>query len=74
MIVSLIVGVGVTMASVIFPARRAAQVPPVAAMRPEIGFAAISSRRRLITGVIVTGLGSAMFLLGLFASPGGTSV
>ena len=53
-IVSLIVGVGVTMASVIFPARRAAKVPPVAAMRPEIGFAAISSERRLIIGVIVT--------------------
>src|SRR4051794_1298513 len=42
-VVSLIVGVGVTMASVIFPARRAAKVPPVAAMRPEIGFAAISA-------------------------------
>ena len=70
-IVSLVVGVGVTMASVIFPARRAGKVPPVAAMRPEIGFEAISSSRRLITGAIVTALGVAMFVVGLFASPGG---
>jgi putative ABC transport system permease protein len=70
-IVSLIVGVGVTMASVIFPARRAGKVPPVAAMRPEIGFEAISSSRRLIAGAIVTALGAVMFVIGLFASPGG---
>jgi putative ABC transport system permease protein len=70
-IVSLIVGVGVTMASVVFPARRAAKVPPVAAMRPEIGFAAISSSRRLIIGVIVTLVGAALFAIGLFVTPGG---
>lgn len=70
-IVSLIVGVGVTMASVVFPARRAAKVPPVAAMRPEIGFAAISSSRRLIAGIVVTLVGAAMFVIGLFLRPGG---
>lgn len=70
-IVSLVVGVGVTMASVVFPARRAAKVPPVAAMRPEIGFAAISSSRRLIIGVIVTVVGAALFAIGLFLTPGG---
>jgi putative ABC transport system permease protein len=70
-VVSLIVGVGVTMASVIFPARRAAKVPPVAAMRPEIGFAAISSSRRLIIGIIVTAVGVALFVIGLFLTPGG---
>jgi putative ABC transport system permease protein len=70
-IVSLIVGVGVTMVSVYFPARRAGKVPPVAAMRPEIGYAAITSSRRLVIGGIVTGLGAAMFVIGLFASPGG---
>jgi putative ABC transport system permease protein len=70
-IVSLIVGVGVTMASVIVPARRAGKVPPVAAMRPEIGFAAISSGRRLIVGIVVTAIGAVMFVIGLFASPGG---
>ncbi|HZB41487.1 MAG TPA: FtsX-like permease family protein [Ilumatobacter sp.] len=71
-IVSLIVGVGVTMASVVFPARRAAKVPPVAAMRPEIGFAALSSGRRLVIGAVVTIVGAVMFVLGLFVRPGGT--
>ena len=71
-IVSLIVGVGVTMASVIFPARRAAKVPPVAAMRPEIGFAAISSGRRLIIGVIVTGRRHRHVRARSVRQPGGT--
>jgi putative ABC transport system permease protein len=57
---------------VIFPARRAGKVPPVAAMRPEVGFAAISSSRRLIGGIIVTAAGAVMFVIGLFSSPGGT--
>jgi putative ABC transport system permease protein len=69
-IVSLIVGVGVTMASVVFPARRAGKVPPVAAMRPEIGFEAITSNRRLLVGVVVTLLGAAMFVVGLFSDVG----
>ena len=70
-IVSLVVGIGVTLASVLVPARRAARIPPVAAMRPELGFTALSASRRLIGGVIVTGVGIAMFLIGLFLQPGG---
>src|SRR5262245_33304217 len=41
-VMAFIVGVGITMASVIIPARRAAKIPPVAAMRPELGFDALS--------------------------------
>ena len=48
-----LVGVGITLASVIIPARRAAKIPPVAAMRPELGFEALSARR-LVGGTIVT--------------------
>ncbi len=66
-----IVGVGVTMAAVIIPALRAARIPPVAAMRPELGFDVLSARR-LVGGTIVTVLGAGMFLLGIFARPGGT--
>ncbi|MEX2626452.1 MAG: FtsX-like permease family protein [Ilumatobacteraceae bacterium] len=65
-----VVGVGITMLSVIVPARRAAKVPPVAAMRPELGFAAISARR-LVLGSVVTAVGAVMFLIGLFLRPGG---
>ena len=40
-------------------------------MRPELGFDAINTRR-LVGGVVATALGAALFLLGLFASLGGT--
>jgi putative ABC transport system permease protein len=66
-----LVGVGITLASVIVPARRAAKIPPVAAMRPELGFEALSTRR-LVAGTIVTALGITGFVVGLFVRPGGT--
>ncbi len=70
-IVAILVGVGITLASVIIPARRAARIPPVAAMRPELGFEALSAKR-LVVGTAVTIVGAAAFVLGLFAQPGGT--
>lgn len=66
-----VVGVGITMLSVVVPARRAARIPPVAAMRPELGFAALSSKR-LVAGTVVTVIGAVMFVVGLFVRPGGT--
>lgn len=70
-IMAFIVGVGFTMAVVVLPARRAAKIPPVAAMRPELGFDAINTRR-LVGGVVATILGAALFLIGIFVGPGGT--
>ncbi len=70
--VAALVGIGITMVSVIVPSRRAAKIPPVAAMRPELGFAAMRSRR-LVAGVVVTTIGVAMLLVGLFVQPGGTT-
>ena len=69
--IAALVGIGITMVSVIVPSRRAAKIPPVAAMRPELGFVAMRSRR-LVAGVIVTLIGLTMFLVGLFLRPGGT--
>ncbi|MEO6651520.1 MAG: FtsX-like permease family protein [Ilumatobacteraceae bacterium] len=66
------VGVGVTLLSVLIPARRAAKIPPVAAMRPELGFEALSASRRLVGGAIVTGVGMVAFVIGLFLRPGGS--
>jgi putative ABC transport system permease protein len=43
----------------------------VAAMRPELGFAALSAKR-LVVGVVVTSVGAVMFVIGLFLRPGGT--
>jgi putative ABC transport system permease protein len=71
-LVSLVVGVGITLASVLVPARRAGRIPPVAAMRPELGFGALSASRRLVGGAVATAIGVALFLIGLFVSPGGT--
>jgi len=71
-IVAFVVGVGITLAAVIIPARRAARIPPVAAMRPELGFESLS-QKRLIGGTITVVAGAVLFLLGIFARPGGTS-
>jgi putative ABC transport system permease protein len=70
-VMAAIVGIGITMVSVIVPARRAAKIPPVAAMRPELGFAALQTKR-LVLGVVLTVLGAVLFLVGLFVQLGGT--
>ncbi|TFH18622.1 MAG: ABC transporter permease, partial [Acidimicrobiales bacterium] len=66
-----LVGVGITMVSVLVPSRKASRIPPVAAMRPELGFVAMRTRR-LVAGVVITIVGITMFLVGLFVRPGGT--
>jgi putative ABC transport system permease protein len=70
-VMAALVGVGITMASVIVPARRAGRIPPIAAMRPELGFSAIQTKR-LVLGAVLTSIGVVMFLVGLFVRPGGT--
>jgi putative ABC transport system permease protein len=70
-LVAAIVGIGVTLASVVFPAIRASRIPPVAAMRPELGFTALGASRRLIGGVVMTVVGAIAFVVGLFAPPDG---
>jgi putative ABC transport system permease protein len=69
--VAVLVGFGVTMVSALLPARRASRVPPVAAMQPELGFAALRSTRRLTIGLAVTAVGVVLLAIGLFGSPGG---
>ena len=72
-VVAALVGVGITMLSVIVPSRKASRIPPVAAMRPELGFVAMRSRR-LVAGVVITLVGLATFMVGLFVRPGGTAM
>ncbi|MFM8563064.1 MAG: ABC transporter permease [Acidimicrobiia bacterium] len=71
--VSALVGVGVTVAAAIVPALRASRIPPVAAMRPELGFDALQKSKRLIVGSITTVLGAALFSVGVFIQPGGVT-
>ena len=69
-VMAALVGVGITVLSVVIPARHASRIPPVAAMRPELGFVALRTRQ-LVTGTILTIAGAVMFIVGLFATPGG---
>jgi putative ABC transport system permease protein len=70
-IVALLVGVVVTLASSFWPALRATRVPPVAALREEAAAGPTRSiRRRSIIGTLVTLLGVGLLLLGLFRDTG----
>jgi len=68
-IASLIVGVGVTVISSISPARKASKIAPMAALRGGGIEQGGSLRRRSLAGAVVTALGGAALLSGLF---GGT--
>ena len=60
-------------AAAIIPALRAGRIPPVAAMRPELGFSALQKNRRLVVGSVVFGVGLLAFASGIIAQPGGAA-
>lgn len=68
-IVSVVVGTIVTVVAAIVPARRAARVAPIEALREAQDRPGRSLRFRLISGAIVLGLGLAPLLYGLFGTP-----
>jgi putative ABC transport system permease protein len=70
-IAALIVGIGVTLMASLSPARRAAKVPPIAAMRAGYRFGSGEGTRRTIIAVVLSILGAAAVSYGLF-SDGGT--
>jgi putative ABC transport system permease protein len=70
-IVSLVVGVVVTVLAALLPALKATRVPPVAALQPETAFAPTHFRkRRIVLGALVTAVGVALLLAGLFQDEG----
>jgi putative ABC transport system permease protein len=69
-VVSLVVGTLVTVVASFVPARRAAQVAPVEALREgQPVLAGSSLHRRLVWGVVITGLGIGALAYGLFGEP-----
>jgi len=68
-VASLIVGVGVTVVSSISPSRKASRIAPMAALRGGGVEQGGSLKRRSLAGAVVTALGAAALLSGLF---GGT--
>ena len=69
-VVSIVAGVGVSVASAVFPARRASRSPPIAAMRDVAVDDSAGSRKRTVTGLAVTALGAAAMAAGLFGGGG----
>ncbi|HZA83292.1 MAG TPA: FtsX-like permease family protein, partial [Actinomycetes bacterium] len=70
-IVSLVVGLVVTVLAALMPALKATRVPPVAALQPETAFAPTGfRRRRIVLGVLVTLVGVGLLLAGLFRAEG----
>jgi putative ABC transport system permease protein len=69
-IVCLIVGVLITVASAFFPARRAARIPPVAAMREVAIDTSAGSAKRVVIGILALVLGGLLLAAGL-ATGGG---
>jgi putative ABC transport system permease protein len=64
-IVSLLVGVGVTVVAAISPARRAVRIPPVAAVSDHQVEDEISFRRRFTWGAVITVAGALVLAIGL---------
>jgi putative ABC transport system permease protein len=65
-VVSLVIGVLVTVVSAVFPARRAARVAPVAAMRDVAIDTSGQSRIRVAAGVLLALIGALVLFKGLF--------
>jgi putative ABC transport system permease protein len=66
-VISLAVGVGITVLAALSPARKAAKVAPVTAMHEgATGSTGYGSKQRVIVGAAVLGLGLAALLTGLF--------
>jgi putative ABC transport system permease protein len=66
-IVSLIVGIVTTVVSAVIPARRAARISPMEALRESAPVFYRSSTRRVILGVLLSIVGVGILFIGLFA-------
>ncbi|HET7236246.1 MAG TPA: FtsX-like permease family protein [Actinomycetota bacterium] len=68
-VVSIVIGTLITVIASVVPARRAARVTPIQALRETQDHLGRSLRFRLISGLVVLGLGVVPVLYGLFGTP-----
>jgi putative ABC transport system permease protein len=68
-VVSLLVGTAITVVASVAPARRAARVAPIQALRESGIVQSVSVVRRAVTGGLVTATGIGLVLDGLFGGP-----
>ncbi len=73
-IVAAVVGIGVTLASAVGPARKASRVPPIAALRDGIAAGAVSGRLRSTIGGALLLAGAVAGGAGLFAASSTASI
>ncbi len=66
--ISVVVGLVITLVSAVMPARRASKVPPIAALRDVAQDRSAVSTRRIVTGAAATALAVATLLVGLNAA------
>ncbi|WP_433338464.1 ABC transporter permease [Spirillospora sp. CA-294931] len=71
---SYVVGIVVTVVSAYFPARRAAKIPPVAAMRDDVAMPQRSLRIRVALGSLLTLIGAALIGVGLGGGGGNPAI
>lgn len=70
-VVSVVAGLGMTLVAAVAPARKAAKVAPIAAMRAHVtGTTGYGSKRRIAIGTVVLAGGGGTLLTGLFADVG----
>jgi putative ABC transport system permease protein len=69
-VISYVVGIGVTLVAAYLPARRAGKVAPVAAMRADATPVRGSLRRRTIVGAVLMAIGAGLAVVGLTGGPG----
>ncbi len=73
-IAAFVIGLGVTLASAIAPARKTTSIPPVAAMRDGFVLGAGEGTRRVIAGAVLLFVGLAAMAWGVFGDPEGFSL
>ncbi|HEU5031123.1 MAG TPA: FtsX-like permease family protein [Spirillospora sp.] len=71
---SYVVGIVVTVVSAYFPARRAAKIPPVAAMRDDVALPQRTLRIRVALGSLLTLIGAGLIAAGLAGNGGNPAV